>query len=234
MIKAIKLKFNKLSKSKKIQLIAAVSFTVVLIASIPIFAWFTLNRGIAATTKINAPTKLYITSGNKEASANINMADIDVEEMKDSKRVLQKDYVVGIAGKNVGTYKLQLAHTTNIPFTYEIYKASETTQNGDVMYVGEDKEKYYYNKGAKVSGDYLNLGQDNLADNTLHNKSYGTYSNVQKNAEPLYWQSENLKAGQADSDGEFCDYYIITVTWTESAKNDKETDMVYLTAEAIS
>lgn len=233
MIRAIKQKFNKLTKHKKIELIAAVSFSVVLIMFIPIYAWFTSERGIGAATKINAPNKLYITSGRKESSVNINMADIDVEEMKDSKRVLQKDYVVGIAGENVKKYRLQLAHTTNIPFTYEIRKATEKTDNGDVLYVDKNKDKYYYDKGDIVTGNYLNKSGD-IADDTLHDRSYKTYSNVQKNAEPLYWQSGELDSGKKDSNGEFCDYYIITVKWTESAVNDKETDMVYLTVEATS
>jgi hypothetical protein len=34
----------------------------------------------------------------------------------------------------------------------------------------------------------------------------------------------------ADDNNRFVDYYILTISWDEGAKNDKETDMVYLTA----
>ena len=223
-------KFRKMEKKKKRQLVIAVSLSVVLLVALPVYAWFTHKRSIALTTKINAPTQLYITAGNKESVANLEMADIDVENGS------YKDFVFGIGGADVQQYQIQLAHTTNIPFEYEIYRAKsvqEADKDDDtVVYVSNEVNKtFYYNiDGDKISGNYLNQnGSEILANSTLHEKSYDTYSNVQKNAEALYWQSVALSVNDAEEP--FCDYFIIRVKWNDKVQNNKETDMVYLTVQ---
>ena len=55
MTKSIFGKFRKLEKKKKLQLVIAVSLSAVLLVALPVYAWFTHNRSIALTTKINAP-----------------------------------------------------------------------------------------------------------------------------------------------------------------------------------
>ena len=223
-------KFRKLEKKKKLQLVIAVSLSVVLLVALPVYAWFTHKRSIALTTKINAPTQLYITAGNKESVANLEMADIDVEDGS------YKDFVFGIGGADVQQYQIQLAHTTNIPFEYEIYRAKsvqEADKDDDtVVYVSNEVNKtFYYNiDGDKISGNYLNQnGSEILANSTLHEKSYDSYGNVQKNAEALYWQSIDLSVNDAEKP--FCDYFIIRVKWNDKVQNNKETDMVYLTVQ---
>lgn len=223
-------KFRKMEKKKKRQLVIAVSLSVVLLVALPVYAWFTHKRSIALTTKINAPTQLYITAGNKESVANLEMADIDVENGS------YKDFVFGIGGTDVQTYQIQLAHTTNIPFEYEIYRAKsvqEADKDDDtVVYVSNEVNKtFYYNiDGDKILGNYLNQnGSEILANSTLHEKSYDSYSNVQKNAEALYWQSVDLSVNDAEKP--FCDYFIIRVKWNDKVQNNKETDMVYLTVQ---
>ena len=213
MTKSIFGKFRKLEKKKKLQLVIAVSISVVLLVALPVYAWFTHKRSIALTTKINAPTQLYITAGNKESVANLEMADIDVQQ-----------------------YQIQLAHTTNIPFEYEIYRAksvSETEKSTEaVVYVSDSDGTFYYDKSgdSPISGKYLNRdGTEILANSTLHEKSYDSYGNVQKNSEALYWQSDGLSVN--DAENPFCDYFIIRVKWNENVQNNKETDMVYLTVQ---
>lgn len=230
MTKSIFGKFRKLEKKKKLQLVIAVSLSVVLLVALPVYAWFTHKRSIALTTKINAPTQLYITAGNKESVANLEMADIDVENGS------YKDFVFGIGGTDVQNYQIQLAHTTNIPFEYEIYRAKsvqEADKDDDtVVYVSNEVNKtFYYNiDGDKISGNYLNQnGSEILANSTLHEKSYDSYSNVQKDAEALYWQSSDLSV--TDTEDPFCDYFIIRVKWNDKVQNNKETDMVYLTVQ---
>lgn len=230
MTKSIFGKFRKMEKKKKRQLVIAVSLSVVLLVALPVYAWFTHKRSVALTTKINAPTQLYITAGNKESVANLEMADIDVEDGT------YKDFVFGIGGTDVQNYQIQLAHTTNIPFEYEIYRAKsvqEADKDDDtVVYVSNEVNKTFYYKidGNKISGHYLNQqGSQILANSTLHEKSYDTYSTVQKNAEALYWQSVDLSVNDAEEP--FCDYFIIRVKWNDKVQNNKETDMVYLTVQ---
>lgn len=51
MAKSIFGKFRKLEKKKKLQLVIAVSISVVLLVALPVYAWFTHKRSIALTTK---------------------------------------------------------------------------------------------------------------------------------------------------------------------------------------
>lgn len=234
MAKRILERFKKLNKKKKIQLVAATALTAALLVALPLYAWFTHTRSIAMKTKINAPTQLYITAGNKESVANLEMGNIDVES-----ETRYKDFVFGISGKYVSKYQIQLAHTTNIPFTYKIYRASSVENAGadTVEYVSEDSSKHYYQKGEEVQGDYINQDSTTkIANDSLHDKSYDEYSkeNVQQHAEALYWQSTKLDVENKSKDSnDFVDYFIIRVSWDDKVENDKETDMVYLTVQRV-
>ncbi|MGN0633983.1 MAG: hypothetical protein ACI4JW_08950 [Oscillospiraceae bacterium] len=216
---------------------AAIILTALLAIAIPVAAWFSNQRGMVTLTKIQSPAALSIGAGNKESCAYIDMSGIDVSD----KNVTSKEFVFSVYSSVLGNYKIQLAHTTNIPFTYEIYKASACDENGEsvenaVVYHSKlDSKDYYYTKGEKITGDYINK-QDAvlLADSTQHEATYGEYNNVQKNAEPLYWQNDTaIKAVQNDGEG-FVDYYVLKVSWVNgTVKNDKETDMVYITAGMV-
>ena len=163
------------------------------------------------------------------------MGGIDVTDPD----ITKKDFVFCVySEETVGSYKIQLAHTTNIDFTYTIYKASESeaAETGGVVYVDKYNTKHYYKKDTELLGAYLNQdGETKIANDTLHDKSYGTYSSVQKNAEPLYWQStESITPTTATGEKGFVDYYILEVSWENGeVPNDKETDMVYITAGMV-
>lgn len=222
-------KLKSMSKSKKTQLAAAVFVTLTVIVTAVVYAWFSFGRGIAFTTKINAPTAIQITAGNKEAVTNLDLSGIDVTDGT------SKNYVFGVAGESVNNYKIQLAHTTNIPFTYTLYRATSNDAGdttADVVYTSTSGSSYYYKKGSTINGNYLNKDESTSIakeSGAYHNETYDTYTRVQKNAEPLYWQSESLNVENKNNDGSFVDYFIIDVSWTEGLTNDKETDMIYIT-----
>ena len=228
------------NENKKRLMRAAVSLTMVFVLSMTVFAWFTNEKKLDTITKVTAPTTLVIGAGNKEDAANIDLGEIDVTKVDENTKQGKSDYVFCVYSDSVlGSYKLQLAHTTNIPFTYTIYKATEDTNTGDVTYTAENGTSYYYNKnGEAIVGKYLN--QD-TTDNKIaqssghyHEKTYeNNYNNVQKNAEPLYWQTTNAITPTSAGNG-FTDYYILELTWADNLQNDKETDMVYITASMTS
>ena len=66
--------------------------------------------------------------------------------------------------------------------------------------------------------------------------TFGTYEQVQYNAEPVYWQADDareIKRGQTQ-------YYVLEVNWEQSALSDavkrslyKETEMIYVTVATI-
>ena len=238
MIRMEKKNNDKKKSNKKRLLIAAVSLTVLLVMSIPVLAWFTNQRRLDTMAKIQSPTTLNIGAGNKEDSAYIDLGGIDVEGEETS-----KDFVFCVYSDTTkGNYKIQLAHTTNIAFTYKIYRASVFDENGGdvtgkITYVDTKNKTHYYTKGNIVDGSYLN--QDNttgIANKTKHTETYDSYGEnyVQKNAEPLYWQNNtSITPSNTEATG-FVDYYILEVSWEkDKVENNKETDMVYLTAGMV-
>lgn len=221
-------KNSKIQLNKRLLVIAAVSLVVLLMTSVTAYAWFTNRRRLDTMTKINAPSTLVIGAGNKEDSINIDLGSIDVESGTNK-------YVVFCVYSDLSAqkYKVQLARTTNINFTYTIYQASESAaDSGDAKYVDANGNSHYYTKGSALTGTYLNPN-GTIAGNTLHDRSYGNYNYVQQNAEPLYWQSDEITEHTEDGTG-FADYYILEVSWTEGYKPiNKETDMVYITAGIV-
>lgn len=195
------------------------------------YAWFTAKRKLATITRLNAPSELVIGAGAKESSLNINIGGIDAED-----EAQKKDFVFCVySDESVENYKLQIAHTTNIDFVYTIYKAEE--QDGgsaeSTEYIdGSGVSHYYVKNGGAITGKYLNQN-GKIADKSLHKSSYDSYSKVQKNAEPLYWQTDDVIQPTNNSGSGFLDYYILEISWDDSVSNNKETDMVYLTAGMV-
>lgn len=210
-------------------LITLLATALVFAGLVTVYSWFTNQRKLATVTRVNAPSALVIGAGAKESSMNINIGSINVED-----KSRKKDFVFSVYSDNsVSNYKLQLAHTTNIDFVYTIYKADESmsSQGSDsVEYIDESGYAHYYTKnGDALSGIYLDPN-GKIADKSLHDWSYDGYDAVQKNAEPLYWQTKNEIQPTNNSLSGFLDYYILEISWNEGVSNNKETDMVYLTA----
>ena len=233
---------DKKKTNNKRLLTAAVVLTVMLAVSIPAAAWFSNQRGIVTMTKIQSPAALSIGAGNQESCAYIDMSGIDVTDPE----VTSKDFVFCVYSRATtgNSYMLQLAHTTNIAFTYKIYRAEGITDSegnpvdtaAAIRYFSESEGKdYYYTKSdsTPVGGAYLNKADNaQIADDSRHSDTYGEYANVQKNAEPLYWQSEKCTARMTENG--FVDYYILEVSWDPAeVENNKETDMVYITAGMV-
>lgn len=206
-----------------------VPIVLILLLLISSFAWFRNRKQLVTLTKVNAPVSLNLGAGNREDIAFLDMENIDVEAKdNDGNPITEKSFVFCVTGENVVRYRVQLAHTWNIPFTYTIYQANEiqSAEGAAVEYFSSlEKKSYYYQKGEAVAGSYI------ASDGHNHELTYGDYSQVQNNAEPKYWLSQ---VQNFDTTGELrVDYYILTISWGGTGiVNNKETDMVYLIAEA--
>lgn len=197
---------NRKLHRRSLLLIAVLAVAIVLTLAAGTLAWLRYDRSLQTATMIQVPT-LSI-RGSTDDAIPIDLGEIDVSGAG-SKAVIFR--VVS----NPGTrYLVQLAHTTNIPLTYTIYPASTDVTGSSVT---EHGVTCYYS--AALDGAYL--GQNG----TQHEATYGAYGNVQNNAEPLYWQSE-VQTSNAEGN----DFYVLVVSWSGGSKNDKETDMIYLTA----
>ena len=177
----------------------------VALASIALFAavagttaWLAADRSLTTLTKIDFVTLTL--EGKTTDSEPVNLGTLEVGK--------SKEMPFRIVTKKKAQYQLQLAHTTNLPLTYEIYTAIEWAVKKDLIKEPDSPEKQY------------------------HEETYGTYTNVQKNAEPLYLLAEctaNATTG--------IDYYVLVVNWksgtTAESVINKDTEMVYLSASLL-
>ena len=232
----------------------AIAYALLLSAiGIATYAWLS-GAGLLSYVPVSSPEALYIGAGHRDIESNtfedirymyFNGLDAEGDEYIDK--------VFCVYGKGVAHYRIQLAYTTNNPFTYEIYHATESTVNsaGAVEYVThqETPETYYYSiNGGAISGSFLNgtLLDGNgigVADDTNHSDTYGIYDNegvylgdydnVQKNAEPLYWQTSANPTETGNSRADFVNYYILRVYKNSKASNDRETDLLCIAAKSV-
>lgn len=128
-------KINDMPRSKKIQAVIASVLSISLVFTVPAYAWFNYQREIARLERIKSPDMLFITAANREDKININMNNIDTDATWNStsnEKASYQYYVFAVAGQYVTNYNLQLAHTKNNNFTYEIFEAeaSNTSPGG--------------------------------------------------------------------------------------------------------
>ena len=217
---------------RKKRAIAAVAAAALALVVLPVFAWLYMQRSMETITKVNMPYALLIGAGDAKPIQQLELSNIDVSGTQKYKEVVFCVY----SEKPSKSYYLQLAHTTNIGFKYEIYKASRSaadasTENENVVsYLGKQ-----YIKGEQLTGSYLNKdGNSDHATDKYHEITYNKYekTHVQKSAEPLYWKTtsqETLPKGKDDTTY-YINYYILHISWDENVQNNKETDMIYLMA----
>ena len=284
-------RIKSLEKNQRIQLLIASAMTILLVIALPTYAWFSHQNEIAVSTKIDSPATLEIKSGGhpgeEQAIINFELSDIDTEDksynyyMVDDQKYYYKDFVFCVKGKSISSYDLQLAHTTNIAFKYEIYTAVPDNE-GDIIYMPKDNnvensQKYrlarirtdasgeaviindeavYDDYTIPLDGNYVNVtasGNRIIANNgttlDLTSRSYDTGDGFQKYANPAYWIKRDIKVHSIQKqDGGFTHSYVLRISWIMSntnndnereenldiVQNNKETDMIYITAKARS
>lgn len=257
--KNLKNKFSELSTGKKVQAIIASVFTVALLIALPVYAWFALGGKLEAFTKIKEPHNLDIRAGHYDAVQYFSLNDIDIESIASGTphRVV---FSVS-AGDYKIPYQIQLAHTTNIPFTYKIYRATESTSAPGGTYVtyvseplkeqGESTYIFYYARGTEIPltaqnpdpASTTNYGRRlALGSGAYYDDTYDGGDNPEIYAVPIYEQSERITY---DSESDH-DYFILEISFDttatakegfsewNAAENKKETDMIYLTASRYS
>ena len=240
------MRVNTDDKKKKRKLIlsgAALVISALLLAIS--YAWFCTQREMTTAAWIKAPIVLDIRSGNDQDIKYLDMGDIEVGEGKAG----SKDYVFCVYGKPVDNYSLQLAYTTNIAFHYDVYRA-DLVENGSGKVTFEspgNKATFDIVGSPVISGLSMNeikAKDESPAKYQSHDLSYGdekkenivARTKVQANNEPLYFLAEEngikvMRPRNIIDGKKFLDYYVIRVSWKEGeVHEDKETDIVYLTA----
>lgn len=141
--------------SKKQQLALALAGTALLALIASTLAWLNFNRTLQTITRMQMPI-LWL----KESDGETNATEIELGNLDFSKPGSKKiPFAVYATAKT--KYILQLAHTTNLPLSYVLYRG----QNEDNLALVASSPK-------TVGNDY----------------SYGNYGKVQKQAYPVYQQ----------------------------------------------
>ena len=218
------------------------------------YAWFALSNNLESLTKIKAPTNLDIKAGNQDSIINFDLSGVDIEEIQ---KTGAKGYVFSIDSGNYKTdYDIQLAHTTNIPFTYTLYHATEVESNGAgvVVYTplwGANKgTEYYYKKGEKIDLAERNVNDSSpndygrktaKDDDAFYNNTYDEGDKPELYAVPVYLQTKDPIKHNETTDK--VDFFVLELGWDNTAvekegfarwniaDNNKETDIIYITAE---
>ena len=226
----------------------AIAAVVVLSFVFTAFSWFFYGRAAAAVSGVSDPTAIFINAGNQEDIRYMYMSGIDVEN-GDS----YKDFVFCVRGNNVISYRLQLAYTTNNQFEYELYPAQlapGAVPNDAVGFSyyythptsGNQVEQIYYAPDGTLplAGHFLNRDTPDpyeilaYQSDSYYSRTYDDYPEYHKYAVPLYWQTDGLIYTTPDANNDFCDYYLLRVLWGPDARNDKETDIIYISARNTS
>ena len=225
-------RFKKLRTKDKIMAVAALVMTMAVLVAIPTMAWFAHQKKMATMAKINSPARLSLKSGAQEDIIQFKMSGIDTT------KGTSKDFVFCVEGEDISQYNIQLAHTTNINFGYTLYKATPSSDDTGVVYESENGPVYYTMQD-ELGGDFVNdsaKGSRTIGNDRYQEPSYDAANSRQDFAEPLYWQSSQITAEDSHYDDEpaersFRNYYILRVSWGIDVVNDKETDLIYLTAQ---
>ena len=216
--------------TRKTWAVTAIVMALLALLIVPVFGWMYMERSMETMTKINIPYALKLGAGNTRPIQELELSNIDVSGEQKYKDIVFCVY----SSQENREYDLQLAHTSNIGFTYNIYHASKD-ENGSVNYLKEN-----YSQGAELDGSYRNKQDGSkYATDRFHETTYDSYNSVQISAEPLYWKTTEKQTlnkttsaiTKIDEDTYYVDYYILRISWDDTVQNNKETDMIYIMAK---
>ena len=232
-------KVKKLSFAVKVQLFIVILCTM----SIPVFAWFVYQDRIETFSKIKEPPSINLASGGDDPALYISLENIDVSKST------EKYIVFSVEPGKYSAYDIQLSHTTNIPFTYELYRVHED-ENGTIEYIDhtravnvkESTIKYNImttaagttsgkvtltdiNPDGKTTG--RTLGDENkLA--AYYRQNYTEDDKVNQYVKPIYSVARRIPQLNVNDDGSSNrDYFAIKLSWTKGSNNLTENDADY-------
>ncbi len=252
-------KKNKLNKTQKIEAAIAAFLTIVALATAGVLAWFSISSSMETMTKVKEPDNLDIRAGNFNQILNFELSGINIEEMDEENRAEYRVFSVN-AGDYKIAYKIQLAHTTNIPFKYSLYHATRrddvTEQDSENSYVeyhpiADPEDITYYEIGDLIELEKLNPDEGNVdnygrvlgkSSGTIYSKTYDDpIDDPEIYAIPIYKQTKYPIDPTSKESEDKHDYFILKIEWDKEAankglvkwnkaENNKETDVIYITA----
>lgn len=204
-------------REQKVQFVLALAVTAMLAAVLCTLAWLSYSRSLLTATSVNMPS-LWLNGKKGEAATSIALDNIDVVGTD------SKECVFSVVSTTDTPYMIQLAYTQNIQFEYTVYPATYSVdENGDASYARQTA-----------------LIWTKLPRERTKAEVYAAEDTVHVAANPQYLQTQPIDPKDPPTtfsdNGRFhVQYYILEITWDLNARpeNNKETDMVYLSAGTV-
>lgn len=221
-------------------------------------AWFYNQRQMSTVTWIKTPIVLNIGSGNNHDIACLDMGDIDVESSANNyKDYVICVYGQPVDNYSLQlAYTTNIAFHYDV---YRAVQADPSASDVVISYYDNNgtEEAEYFTRLSSYTNPVINgLSMKEIIESNVpasqyqsHYLSYGdengnnvvSTGKVQGFAEPLYFLAQEPDGTKimkpygittaSDGNSYFLDYYIIRVSWNAGEiSNNKETDIVYLTA----
>lgn len=186
--------FCNMPKNRKIQVVTAMTLTLGIMIVTPTYSWFRKQQKMARYQKVGSPNTLYITAASREDAKNFQIAGVDVSSsaywLNNNKtlagRKTYQDYVFAVAGDYVVSYTLQLAHTTNNKYSYEIFEAEVMAEPPENSV--QDKDYVVYN----ITGDF----EPDILEEITANPVYTTKAATDKK---LYYSIREIERQNQDA-----------------------------------
>lgn len=224
----------------------AIIAVIILIIGLSL-SWFVNNMSLSTVGKIQTPAELKIYGPNKSPITTMEVSYDetrgDIKNPDGTVSIRRAFCVKSSKQKQEGgqPFEMQIANTTNIKnLTISVYKVDTNPGSGKADVVGLDgfNNTYAWAKSGNAIGFVFINAKDGSLAHELSNPdpTYETYTNVQKNARPIY-RKHRFGKGELDGYNKSADTandttnFIIECTWNPSGDNAKETDMVYLIAK---
>ena len=241
---------TKINRIMSLSVIIQLVIAVICSLTISVYAWFAYQNGIAAFTKIKEPPSINLASGGDDPALYISLENIDVTAGT------EKYVIFSVEPGKYSAYDIQLSHTTNIPFTYELYRVRED-DGGTIAYkdhtryvnpdtgLNEETELHYsimtsYSYSPIITAGKVtltNINEDNSGSRVLgsedvleskNRRNYDTTNDdVNQYVKPLYSIARRIPKLNASEDGNADrDYFAIKIKWTTNS-NIGEDDVGY-------
>lgn len=224
------------AKEHNRELMAAFAALAVVVLVIGLcLSWFVHSKSLSTVGEIKDPAELKLMGPNGTAMTEIDLTYEQKDVDENGYVTLKKPFCVK-SDKQQTDYSLMLAHTTNIKgLDIKLYKAeakenpSASDTTADVAGVDRNERPFAWNKVGEdlltqglTQGSYINKADTGKADTDHDGQTFGSYTDLERSASPLYWKLSGQNTG-----GDCLDDYIIEFKWQET---QKETDVLYLIA----
>ncbi|MCR5458018.1 MAG: hypothetical protein K6F14_08070 [Clostridiales bacterium] len=251
-------KFKNLKTAQRVEVIIALTLSLVIVIGFPVYAWFANAYNLETMAKVKELGQLDLRAGHAQPLLNFTLDNIDIEDMEDNGTAEYRVFSVRTGSYSIA-YRIQLAHTTNIPLKYTIYKATEVNAEGantvsyKPLYPDPDDPveggtTYYYEIGDEVDLAEMNAVSSSATEyygrtiaessGTYYDLTYDEDDDPEMYAVPLYLRSDKISTYNGDTKGDY-DYYVLKIEWDQEAaatnftkwnraENNKETDIIYI------